>query len=256
VEVKKMSTLRFSVRILCVCVLLLLNLNPAAAQEVKLDGVPFQQVLDRLFGTTSDPGLLAGKQRFELRAEDVTLTADQARNFLVPSSTNKADIADLVTAAEQIRGAQVKIEGLVDGSPFELKLAGKEFKLEGLNLTQAQLDSLVEQLKGIQGLREAKIESLVNGKPVEIKIENRAGRVKVEDRERHAEGHHEADEDHERRGEGSKNSGKGSRVEVSDRHVERLEKIERPEKNERVERPEKVERIERPETEHGGPGRH
>ena len=245
-----MNTLRFFVRILCVCVLLLLNLNFAAAQEVKLDGVPFQQVLDRLFGTTTAPGLLAGKQRFELRAEDVTLTADQARNFLVPSSTNTADITDLVTAAEQIRGAQVKIEGLLDGSPFELKLAGKEFKLEGLNLTQAQLDSLVDQLKGIQGLREAKIESLVDGKPVEIKIENRAGRVKVEDRERHAE------DRHENRGEGSKNSGKGSRVEISDRRIERSEKIERIEKNERVERPEKVERIERPETEHGGPGRH
>jgi hypothetical protein len=232
----------------CVCLLLLLSLSVASAQEVKLDGAPFQQVLDRLFGTTSAPGLLAGKQRFELRAEDVTLTADQARSFLVPSSTNNADISDLISAAEQIRGAQVNIEGLVDGSPFELKVAGKEVKLEGLNLTQAQLDSLVEQFKGIQGLREAKIESLVDGKPMEIKIENRAGRLKVEDHERRAS--------RENRGEGSKNSAKGTRVEVADRHIERSEKVERPEKNERAERPEKVERIERPETEHGGPGRH
>src|SRR5262245_65129808 len=171
-----MNTIRFSVRILCVCVVLLLNLNFAAAQEVKLDGASFQQVLDRLFGTTGNPGLLAGKDRFELRAEDVTLTADQARTFLVPTTTSTADIANVVSAAEQIRGAKIKIEGLVDGSPFELKLAGKEVKLKGLNLTQAQLDSLVQQLKGIQGLREAKIESLVDGKPTEVKIEN--GRVK------------------------------------------------------------------------------
>src|SRR5262249_49843236 len=169
-----MNKLHGFARVICVCLLLLFNLKSAAAQEVKLEGVPFQQVLDQLFGTTANPGLLAGKQRFELRAEDVTLTNDQARNFLVPSSANNAEIAHLVSAALQIRGAEVKIEGLVDGTPFEFKLDGKEVKLEGLNLTQAQLDSLVQQLKGITGLREVKIESLVDGKPMEVKIENRA----------------------------------------------------------------------------------
>jgi hypothetical protein len=225
-----------SARMFCVCLLLLLNLNLAAAQDVKLDGVPFQQVLDRLFGTTPQPGLLEGNHRFELRAKDVTLTGDQAQNFFVPTAANNADIADLVTAAEHIRGAKVKIEGLLDGAPFELKLAGKEIKLEGLNLTQAQLDSLVEQLKGIQGLREAKIESSVDGKPIQIKIENRAGRVKVEDREHHnTEAQHEADDDHEK-------------------HAS--SRVERLEKHEKVEHSEKVEHIERPEVDHGGNGRH
>jgi hypothetical protein len=231
-------------RMICLCLLLLFNLKSAAAQQVKLEGVPFQQVLDQLFGTTANAGLLAGKQRFELRAEDVTLTSDQARNFLVPSSANNADIADLVSAARQIRGAQVKIEGLADGTPFEFKLAGREVKLEGLNLTQAELDSLVQQLKGITELREVKIESLVDGKPMEVKIENRAGRVKVEDREgqnhdreRHdKEALHDADDDHVRE------------------HAST--RIERPEKNEKIERVDKVERIERPEIEHGGTGRH
>jgi hypothetical protein len=237
-----MNKLRFFARIFCVCILLLLHLNWAAAQDIKLDGVPFQQVLDRLFGTTANPGLLDGKQRFELRAEDLTLTSAQALSFFVPTSTNKADIADLVSAAQQIRGAQVKIEGLVDGAPFELKLAGREIKLEGLNLTQAQFDSLVTQLKGISGLREAKIESLVDGRPMEVKIENGASRVKVEGREPNKVARHEADDDRERR---ASNENRGDRP----------QRIERPEKTEKVERPEKIEKIERPETEHGGSGR-
>jgi hypothetical protein len=122
--------------------------------------------------------------------------------------------------------------------------------LEGLNLTQAQMDSLVGQLKGISGLREAKIESIVDGRLMEVKIENRAGVMKVEDRERHnAAAHvHEADDDHERRA-SSQNRGPGGSA-----SFERPEKIEKLEKNERVERVEKVERIERPENEHGGPG--
>ncbi len=244
-----MNRLHFSARLSCVCLLLLLGSNFAAAQEVKLEGVPFQQVLNRLFGTAANPGLLGSNQRFELRAEDVTLTRQQEQSFFVPSSANTADIADLVAAAQQVRG-KVKIEGLLDGAPFEFKLSGKELKLEGLDLTQAQLDSLVQQLKGISGLREAKIESLVNGRPTEIKIENRGGIVKVEDRERHNLRGHEADEDQERRV-SNENRGPGRAASIS-----RPEKIEKLEKNEKIERPEKVERIERPETEHGGSGRH
>jgi len=234
-----------------VCLLLLICSNFASAQEVKLDGVPFQQVLDRLFGTASTPGLLGANQRFELRAGDVTLTREQEQSFFVPSAANTADIADLVTAAEQVRG-RVKIEGLVDGAPFELKVSGREVKLEGLNLTQAQLDSLVGQLKGISGLREAKIESIVDGRRMEIKIENRAGVMKVEDRERHsgAAHVHEADDDH---GQRASNQNRGPERSAS---LERPEKIEKLEKNERVDRVEKLERIERPENEHGGSGRH
>src|SRR5215471_16798143 len=242
-----MNKLRFSARLFWGCLFLLLCSNFAAAQEVKLEGVQFQQVLDRLFGTASTPGLLGANQRFELRAEDVTLTRDQEQSFFVPSSANTADIADLVTAAEKVRG-RVKIEGLVDGAPFELKVSGREVKLEGLSLTQAQLDTLVGQLKGISGLREVKIESIVDGHAMEIKIENRAGVMKVEDRERpKAAAHvHEADDDHEQRA-SSQNSGPGRSA-----RLERPEKIEKLEKNDRVERVDKVERIERPETEHGG----
>ena len=243
-----MNKLRFSARLFVGCLLLLLCSNFAAAQEVKLEGVPFQQVLDKLFGTASTPGLLGANQRFELRAEDVTLTRDQEQSFFVPSSANTADIADLVTAAEKVRG-RVKIEGLVDGAPFELKVSGREVKLEGLSLTQAQLDSLVGQLKGISGLREAKIESIVDGRPMEVKIENRAGVMKVEEHNAAARVH-EADDDHERRA-SSQNRGPGRSA-----SLERPEKIEKLEKSERVERIGKVERIERPEIERGGSGRH
>jgi hypothetical protein len=233
-----MNKLLFSARLFCGCLLMLIFSNLAVAQEVKLDGVPFQQVLDRLFGTTSNPGLLSANQHFELRAENVTLTRDQEQSFFVPSSANTEDIADLVTAAEQARGT-VKIEGSVDGAPFELKVSGREVKLEGLSLTQAQLDSLIQQLKGISGLREAKIESIVDGRKTEVKIENRAGVVKVEDRDRHNGAHvHDADNDHEQSA-SSQNRGPGSSA-----------SFDRPQKIE------KVDRIERPETEHGGSGRH
>jgi hypothetical protein len=234
-----MNKLRFSARLFCGCLLLLICSNFAIAQEVKLEGVPFQQVLDRLFGTTSTPGLLGANQHFELRAEDVTLTRAQAQSFFVPSSANTADIADLVTAAEQVKGT-VKIEGLVDGAPFELKVSGREVKLEGVSFTTAQLDSLIGQLKGISGLREAKIESIVDGRPMEVKIENKAGIMKVEDRERHnTPGHvHDADNDHEQSA-SSQNRGSGPSA-----------SFDRPEKMD------KVEHIERPEIEHGGPGHH
>jgi hypothetical protein len=225
--------------------LLLLTANLASAQEVKLDGVSFQQVLDRLFGTTANPGLLAGKERFELRATDVTLTAAQEQSFFVPTAANNSDFAALVTAAEQIKGSEVKIRGLVDGKPFDIKLEGKELKVEGLNLTQAQLDSLVNQLKGISGLREAKIESVVDGKPMVVKIENRAGVVKVVDLPRHHDRERHGDNDNDNHGHGSGN-GQSARADL----------IEKPQHIDKVERPEKIDHIERPEIEHGGSGRH
>jgi len=238
-----MNKLRFSALLPCACLLVLLQVSSAAAQEIKLEGVPFQQILDRLFGTTGNPGLLDANKRFELRAEDIVLTADQARSFFVPTSANTSDFADLVAAAERFRG-QVKVEGLLDGSPFEFKLAGREVKVEGVNLTRAQLDSLIEQLRGISGLREAKIESTVDGRPIEVKIENRAGRVKVEDRERHERAHLGERDDH----------GNRDHVEVRDHH-ERQEKVERAERIEKVERErqEKLEHIERPDRR--GPGK-
>jgi hypothetical protein len=218
-------------------VFVLFSVQAASADKVKLEGVPFQQVLDRLFGTASTPGLFSTNRPFEFKAENVVLTSDQARSFFVPSATNPADLVDLVSAAEQIKGAHVKIEGQVDGAAFELQLEGREIKLEGGNLTRAQFDALVEQLKAVPGLREAKIESLVDGRELEAKIETRSGRVKIEDGERH----HEI------------NSNRGT----SSPNRERAERAEHDDKGTRVERVEKVEKIEKPERSEGGhSGRH
>jgi len=244
---EEMKKLRLSALLLSACLLLLLHTNVVAAQEVKLDNVPFQQILDRLFGTTGNPGLIDGNKRFEVHAEDVILTGDQARTFFVPTTANTSDIADLIAATQRVRG-DLKVEGRLDGSPFEFKLSGRQIKLEGLDLTRAQLDSLVDQLKGISGLREAKIESRMDGRPLEVKIENRADRVKIEDgerrdavrvRERERPDLHDGRSMKSRDGEAS-NRGQDS--------VERRDKMERPDKMDKVERDrvEKVDGVVRP----------
>src|SRR4249919_761001 len=65
-------------------------------QDVKLEAPDFQVVLDQLFGSTTSDGLLQGTKSFELHAENVVMTPDQADMFFVPSSTNTKDISDLI----------------------------------------------------------------------------------------------------------------------------------------------------------------
>ena len=222
------STFGIAVLFLLVCLSLLLPV-PVSAQEVKLEDVSFQEVLDRLFGTASTPGLLDGDTRFQLHAEGVILTSDQL-SFFVPTEANTSDFADLIAAAEQIRGSELKIQGLIGDVPFDFKLSGKQIKLDGITLTQAELDALVAELQGIEGLDEAKIQAFVDGEVVVVKIENVPGRVRIDNRGTQQEAHLNARE------------GRGA-----------LNRIERPEKVERSERPERAERFERPERpERGG----
>lgn len=145
--------------------------------EVKLEGASFQDVLNRLFGAPDTPGLLSLDKPFQLRAEDLVLTREQADNFFAPASPNSMDFATLVSAAEQQHG-QLRLEGMSDGIPFELKLAGREIKLEGLSFTQAELDSLVDRLRAISGIREFKIEGQEDGRFAEFKFER--GREQAE----------------------------------------------------------------------------
>jgi hypothetical protein len=240
--------------------------GPVNAQEVKSQGVvlenpDFQVVLDQLFGSATSDGLLQGTKHFELRAENVVMTPEQADMFFIPSSTNSADISDLIAKAETIKGAELKISGSVDGAPFDLKLSGKQVKAEGLVLTQAEFDTLIAQLQATTGLHEAKIEATVDGQLKVAKLENVAGRVKIENRDLH--GKEPRPVPHV---EPLSDAGKAEARGVSDHSVrpekiekverpEKIEKIERPEKIERVERPEKVERIERPEVAQSGKGR-
>jgi hypothetical protein len=224
--------------------------DPAIAQvqDVKLEGADFEAVLDQLFGSTSSDGLLEGTKSFELRAENVVLTPQQADLFFVPSSTNSKDISDLIAKAEAIKGAEVKISGSIDGGPFDLKLSGKQVKAEGLILTQAEFDALILQLQNTPGLHEAKIEANVDGQLKVAKLENIAGRVKIENRDfpgdfpgkdPNAVPHVEPLSDK------SKSDTRPVLSERPDRDV-------RPAKVEKIERPEKVERVERPEVAESG----
>jgi len=231
-------------------------------QAVKLEGPDFQAVLDQLFGSTTSDGLLQGTKRFELRAENVFLTPQQADMFFVPSSTNPEDISDLIAKAEAIKGAELKISGSIDGAPFDLKLSGKQVKAEGLVLTQAEFDTLISQLQATTGLHEAKIEANVDGQLKVAKIENIPGRVKIENRDFHGKESHPVPhvEPLTERSKSdaslsvTESAGHADKVEKVDR-PEKVEKIERPEKIERVERPDKADRIDRPEVAQSGKGR-
>jgi len=228
----------------------------AQVQEVKLEGPDFQVVLDQLFGSTTSDGLLQGTKSFELRAENVILTPQQADMFFVPSSTNTRDISDLIAKAEAIKGTELKISGSIDGGPFDLKLSGKQVKAEGLILTQAEFDTLISQLQITPGLHEAKIEANVDGQLKVAKLENIPGRVKIENRDFHGKDSHPVSHV-EPLSDKSKDDTRPALSERSDHDVrpEKLEKIERPEKVEKIERPDKVERIERPEVAQSGKGR-
>jgi hypothetical protein len=162
----------------------------AQVQNVKLEGPDFQVVLDQLFGSTTSDGLLQGTKSFELRAENVVITPDQADMFFVPSSTNTQDISDLIAKAEAIKGTELKISGSIDGGPFDLKLSGKQVKVEGLVLTQAEFDALIQQLQSTAGLHEAKIEANVDGQLKVAKLQNIPGRVKIENRDFHGKDPH------------------------------------------------------------------
>src|SRR3954467_11784099 len=76
-----------------------LHAQEVKGQDVKLENADFQVVLDQLFGSTASDGLLQGAKHFELRAENVVMTAEQADMFFIPSSTNPTDISDLITKA-------------------------------------------------------------------------------------------------------------------------------------------------------------
>jgi hypothetical protein len=212
----------------------------SSAQDVKLEEVAFQELLDRLFGTPLEPGLLDGDKAFQLHAKDVTLTSEEALKFFVPTEASEVDFADLISESKQIRGAELKISGLIDGEPFELKVSGKQLKADGLMLTQGELDGLIEELQGISTLHEAKLQVMVDGSLMEVKLQNVPGRVRVQNRTLSVE-RPRADDKPRRpavvgleRAEIARSIG-----------LERRERIERPERPTRPEIPEG--RIERPE---------
>jgi hypothetical protein len=246
--------------------------SQAAAQEITVS-VPeirtssesLQEVFTQLFGSSETAGLLSRDEPFEFKAENLVISSEQAQEFLSSAGGN-ISFGSLASAIRDLPGTELKFAGLIDGSPFEAKFEPGEIKLEGMQLSQDQLNALVDQLKAIPGVREAKAEVVVDGKTVEVKVENGITRVRTEDR---------AGDDRRHRNRGRENSGgddslerhgrhhRGDRPEDNDRverhdrsgrrdrteRVERVEKSERPERTERSERAERVERLD-----NSGPG--
>jgi hypothetical protein len=183
---------------------------------INLKNPDWQVVLDNLFGTP-DSGLLDGSGAFHFRAEDLTLTSTQAEFFTAIDSP--LSLSALIEAAEAVRG-NIRLEGTIDGLPFELKLAGRELKIEGLTLTEAQREALVAELSAIPGLKEMKIQALVDGRMTVTKYQGGHEKLEIRDRGR-------------------------------PEHPAKPEKVEHHGRDVRVER---LDRIEKPER--GGPGRH
>ena len=192
--------------------------------HVTLEAPDWQAVLDRLFGTP-DSGLLDGSKSFSFRAEGLTLTAAQSADFFT-STASPSNVAALVETVQTLHGT-IRLEGTIDGQPFEFKVAGRELKLEGLTLTSDQLQALVAELK-TAGLHEMKIEALVDGKETVMKVERNHQKLEVL-------GHrHDGDDD-------LRFTDRGRRE-----HPEKIE-IEHSLKPERVERIDHIERLEKPE---------
>jgi multidrug efflux pump subunit AcrA (membrane-fusion protein) len=156
--------------------------NATAQTTVNLAKPSWQAVTDKLFGTP-DGGLLDGKSAFNFSAKDVSLTSDQSAAFFGSSSSSSTNLAALVEAAEALRG-QVRMDGTIEGKPFEMKLAGRELKIEGITLTAAQRDALSAELRGISGLHEAKIEALIDGRASVINIAGGRDRIELLGRNR------------------------------------------------------------------------
>ena len=189
-----MRPLRSALSSIWILLILMLPVGNAAAQDqpststetsakVETQGVvtlkepSWQAVLDKLFGAP-DNGLLDGKKAFEFRARDLSLTADQSAAFFNSTSTSSQDLKALIDAAIALHG-QVRMDGTIDGKPFDLKLAGRELKIEGITLTAAQRESLVAELRSISGLREMKINALVDGKETMIVIAGGKERISL-----------------------------------------------------------------------------
>ena len=204
---------------------------------INMTGASWQAVLDRLFGTP-DHGILDGKTTFQFKAEDLKLTSEQSAAFFSHSSTSTRDLAALIEAATALHG-QLRLDGTIDGKPFDLKLAGRELKLDGITLlTNAQREALVNELRGIPGLKEMKINALVDGKETMIVVAGGKERISLVRGERPENGRREGEGREKEKAEIEHRGDVNHRVEV-DRGVRVDTRIEREDRVKvRIERPE------------------
>ena len=135
--------------------------------EVKLDAATMDAVVDQLFGTP-DGGLLDGTKSFQLHVKNMELTSEQSADFF--SATSTENLATLVAGAETLHGV-VHLQGEIDGEDFELKISGRQLKLDGITLTAAQLDALTASLREVEGLKQIKINAIVDGEKTTIRLQ-------------------------------------------------------------------------------------
>ena len=236
------------------------------AAKIDVEGASFQQILEQLFGTLEVEGLLSSNKPFVLHGQAITLTPEEAQNFFSPVSPNEMDFASLVAAFEDSKRGNIHLEGLIDSTPFQLAIAGRQLKLEGISMTQEEFNALVAELQDVPGLHQAKIEATVDGELVSVNMQNVPGQVRIHTgtsalesealKESGAEtqGHRSNQPERIEAARNNRGPERVERPEMPERpeKAERPEKVERPEKMERIER---IDRIERPDLERPGVGR-
>jgi hypothetical protein len=192
--------------------------------EIKLDAPTLDVVVNQLFGMP-DGGLLDGTKSFQLHVKNLDLTTEQASNFL--STTSTQNLTSLVAGTEALHGV-VHLQGEIDGQDFELKISGRQLKLDGITLTAAQRDALIASLREIDGLKEIKINAIVDGEKTTIRLQGNLLRSDLS----------------------ARNSGRDDGKKGLDRALEvRSEHAE----HQGIEHPERIERLDKPER---GEGRH
>lgn len=160
--------------LLLVMALLLTSQASAAPQEVAIKGATLTEIRTTLFGSPTQPGLASSQQPFEAKFQRVVLTRQDTPQLI-----------DLVrdTTASLPPGSEMKIQGTIDGRPFEAEVEKEkgrtEVKLEGLTFAnQQQVVDLLNTLNS-QGVREVKLKGVVNGRRIEAEVKERRGRREV-----------------------------------------------------------------------------
>ena len=197
------------------------NAPTDAKAIINLNNPDWQAVLDKLYGTpeTPDNGLLDGTKNFDLRAEGLVLTGTQGDFFT--SLDSPQNLPALIPLLD-LPHSKLRLEGTIDGEPFSLKLAGRELKIEGLNLTAEEREALVAQLSTIPGLKEMKIEATVDGLSTVTKYQGGHEKYEIRNNGRPERPGKPEVEPHGRR--------------LGHERIERLGRIEKPERPERPER--------------------
>jgi hypothetical protein len=95
------------------------NTQTDGKTTLEFKSTDWQTLLDEVFGTPIDDGLLDGTGTFQIRAEDLILTSDQALFFTNIDSPES--LSALIDAAIDRHG-MILMYGNIDGETFELKL--------------------------------------------------------------------------------------------------------------------------------------